>query len=292
MYGILIGVTIALVAFAGTSAEAIEKCGAKVDKKTGTILVSASGVSGTLLWGSAQGEETSALFNVATCVADGKASKCTIADPATLAAKTPPEGCTLYLDDSGAACSAWIPGCTPGTRSASTCVPDPSASPRFVDNGDGTVSDNATCLMWEKKTGTADGYSACPGGPSCGSVHHVNNAYSWSDGVPVNPDGSAFTMFLAELNGPTPFAGHDDWRLPTITELQGIVDLTACATAPDYECIDSTFFGPSHRLIYWSSSASHMIPGDAWGVYLGDGSITSAGRSTGEYVRAVRSVSR
>ena len=37
------------------------------------------------------------------------------------------------------------------------CVPDPTASPRFVDNGDGTVTDYQTCLMWEKKTGTVGG---------------------------------------------------------------------------------------------------------------------------------------
>ena len=38
---------------------------------------------------------------------------------------------------------------------------------QFIDNGDGTISDTTTRLMWEKKT-------------TDGSVHDVNNTYTWS----------------------------------------------------------------------------------------------------------------
>ncbi len=43
--------------------------------------------------------------------------------------------------------------------------------PRFVDNGNGTITDRQTGLMWEKKT-------------TDGSIHDLYNSYSWSDPQP------------------------------------------------------------------------------------------------------------
>jgi hypothetical protein len=67
---------------------------------------------------------------------------------------------------------------------------------RFTDNGDGTVTDHQTGLMWEKKTPTGSG-----------SVHDVNNKYTWcasgDTGCPSPSnlaDGTVFTVFLATLN--------------------------------------------------------------------------------------------
>lgn len=265
-----------------TSASAVDKCGVKIDKKTGVLAVSASAVSGTLLWGTSAGTATAPFFNAGTCVVAGKATTCQIADPATLDAKTPPSGCTLYLTDGVVPCSTWIAGCTPGERNPAVCIPDPAASPRFVDNGDGTVSDKKTCLMWEQKTGTTGAYNVCPGGPTCGAVHDVSNAYAWTTGSPYNPDGPAFFRFLAELNGPSPFAGHDDWRLPTITEMQGIVDLSAGSP-----CIDPVF-GPTQSLGYWSSSTDQNDPAYAWRVYFGYGYTAAYDKTSGYSVRAVR----
>jgi hypothetical protein len=101
-----------------SSASAIDKCKVKVDKKTGVINVDASGLGGPLLWGPASGSETNAFFNAGTCIAGDKAKRCQLASPATLAAKTAPSGCTLYLTDGVTPCSAWISGCSPGARSA------------------------------------------------------------------------------------------------------------------------------------------------------------------------------
>jgi hypothetical protein len=290
MIGKITGVAMAMMMLCATSALAVDNCKVKVDKKTGLLLVSASGVSGTLLWGSTDGAATMPFFNAATCVTADKASKCEIADPATLAAKTPPSGCTLYLDDDGAPCSAWIAGCTPGERSPSGCVRDPAASPRFVDNGDGTVSDRTTCLMWEKKTGTAGTYANCPGGASCASEHDVRNLYGWTVGSPYNPDGAAFFAFLAKLNGPSPFAGYDDWRLPTVTELQSIVDLTASGCGSGSPCIDAVF-GPTQLGGYWSSSTYYGNSQGAWYVYFFTGAAYFDSKANGYSVRAVRAVS-
>ncbi len=103
---------------AASNASAIDKCKVKVDKHTGVINVDAAGVGGPLTWGPASGSETNVFFNDATCNSGGKAKRCNLAAPATLAAKTPPPGCTIYLADGVAPCSAWITGCSPGARSA------------------------------------------------------------------------------------------------------------------------------------------------------------------------------
>ncbi len=80
------------------------------------------------------------------------------------------------------------------------CTTDESAVPRFVDNGNGTITDRHSCLVWEKKD-------------NAGGLHDVNNLYQWS-ATGSAMDGSVFTMFLNGLNS-AGFAGHHDWRLPT-----------------------------------------------------------------------------
>src|SRR5258708_14657161 len=68
------------------------------------------------------------------------------------------------------------------------------AEDRFIDNGDGTISDTQTGLMWGEKTGNPRGL------PNPTDVHDVKHRYVWSD-VGGAPNGSAFTKFLYGLNG-------------------------------------------------------------------------------------------
>ena len=112
----------AVILVSASSAHAIDRCKVKVDKRTGVILVAATGVSGPLAWGEASGQEVNTFFNSGTCVVADKAKACQLGDPNTLASKTAPAGCTLYLDDGATPCSAWIPGCSPGVRSAVTTL--------------------------------------------------------------------------------------------------------------------------------------------------------------------------
>jgi len=111
--------TVTSLLLSASSALAIDKCKAKVNKKTGVITVDVSGVGGQVLWGATAGAAINAFFNEAGCDQGSNWKRCEIGDPATLAGKTPPAACTLHLDDGIAPCSVWIGGCTPGPREVS-----------------------------------------------------------------------------------------------------------------------------------------------------------------------------
>lgn len=110
------GAGLLLAAWVASSGRAAEGCKAKVNKGTGIIEVSAKDVDApTLRWGPQAGQETLTFFDPG-CVAGGKAKKCLLGDPAGLGARTPPEGCSVFVADALGSCSAWIGGCTPGLR--------------------------------------------------------------------------------------------------------------------------------------------------------------------------------
>jgi hypothetical protein len=123
-----------------------------------------------------------------------------------------------------------------------------SSEGRFSDNADGTVTDHCTGLMWQKETD--------PG------------TYTWQQAL----------QYCEGLS----LAGHSDWRLPNVRELQSIVDY-----GRDNPSIDPVFGAVSHW--YWSSSTYVFYPGSAWVVYFYDGHVSSGYKGDSGYVRAVRS---
>jgi len=161
--------------------------------------------------------------------------------------------------------------CAPLEESATTTTTSSTTTTtlRFVDNGNGTVTDNYTGLQWEKKDG-AGGFM------DFDNPHDVHNLYTWSSSATATAaDGTAFTDFLSRLNACTSadgstvtaaFAGHCDWRLPTITELQTIVD---CSFGNP--CIDPVFGPTTDFLPYWSSTTFAGDPLFAWQMFQSDG---------------------
>jgi len=179
----------------------------------------------------------------------------------------------------------------------STPTPTPCAS-RFCDNGDGTVTDNQTGLMWEKKSDD-------------GTIHDKDNTYTWSTGTPWSPNGTAFTTFLVTLNTPPCFAGHCDWRLPSEEgqdppytgpkELESILAapspcirfLNPCVppafnTGCTPEC-EVTGCSCTQPWLYWSASSMHSFPNAVWYVDFTDGFVYGYFKEFSGFARAVRS---
>ena len=159
----------------------------------------------------------------------------------------------------------------------------PNSAVRFVDNGDGTVCDHQTGLMWEMK-------DASDGTQDLSNPRDVDNNYTWTSiSGGTARDGTAYTDFLARLNGTIAgtspseqLGGHRDWRLPTSAELQTILDCSAGAP-----CIDPTF-GPTAASAYWSSTSNAGNPDLAWFANFFNGDVLIFNESIDLRVRAVR----
>ena len=145
----------------------------------------------------------------------------------------------------------------------------------FTDNHDGTITDNNTGLQWEKQS-NADG-----------SIHDGGNTYTWTD---------AFAVHVAGLNAMI-FAGHNDWRLPNVKELQSIVNYQNAnpAVSPAFHSGTGCVVGCTvltcsctSASAYWSSSTDASSPAGPWYVDFGVGVVKFVRKSFTFRVRAVR----
>ena len=104
----------------------------------------------------------------------------------------------------------------------------------FADNGDGTITDLSTGLMWM----TYDS----------GDLLGEDGAMVWDEALAWSED--------------LDYAGYDDWKLPDAKELQSIVDYTRSPDTTDSAAIDPMFSateminiaGESDYGFYWTST--------------------------------------
>lgn len=124
----------------------------------------------------------------------------------------------------------------------------------FVDNGDGTVTDRATGLMWTK--GDSGTLGAGRGG---------NGGLDWPEAL----------AWVAQLD----HAGHTDWRLPNAKELQSIVDYTRSPNRTHSAAIDPVFDatpivnegGQLDFAYYWTSTTHARARSGSAAVYVAFG---------------------
>lgn len=153
---------------------------------------------------------------------------------------------------------------------------------RFLTaNGDGTVTDDTTGLMWQLHD----------------DADHAPRLYSWSA---ENDDmnGTLVTGLLEDLNEGEGFAGHNDWRIPSILELFSIVnyDRKQPSVSPEFhaDCEESCALGSCACTAidcYWSSSTYQFAPSQAWTVNFNAGEAQGSGKTTFCFARAVRDAS-
>ncbi len=99
----------------------------------------------------------------------------------------------------------------------------------YTDNGNGTVTDSTTGLIWQK----------CTKGLG---TEVVGNCFSGI--VDFNSWSSAYIYCKGLILG-----SRNDWRLPNINELESIIDYSK----PSNPTIDTTAF-PNTKSSYWSST--------------------------------------
>ena len=138
-----------------------------------------------------------------------------------------------------------------GASDVTAGAPNPQS---YTDNGNGTVTDKVTGLMWQQAPG----------------------------GVMALADATTYCSGLA-------LGGQGGWRLPSRIELISINDVSR--TDP---CLNVTAFpgmqvpGGMQSAGFWSSSPRPSVPGSGWVEDFGlGGSSTSSGTSSA-FVRCVR----
>ena len=146
---------------------------------------------------------------------------------------------------------------------AQTCLNDiPASAPdsRYTDNGDGTVTDKTTGLIWKQ---CAEGRS----GADC-----------------LTGSATGFTWQQALQHAETAvFAGSSAWRLPNIKELASLVEQRCYLPA-----INSRFFPNTPSNWFWSSSPCAYDSHDAWNVGFTYGDDGDDDKGDANYVRLVR----
>jgi len=118
----------------------------------------------------------------------------------------------------------------------------------FRDNNDGTITDRATGLVWSKE--------------DSGKGMNWQDALAW-----------------VQKKNAEKFLGHDDWRLPSVKELQSIVDYSRSPDTTHSPAIDpvfncTTLTNEAHQAdypFYWSATTHAGFMGGGAAMYIAFG---------------------
>ncbi len=115
----------------------------------------------------------------------------------------------------------------------------------FIDNGDGTITDRTTALMWQQNDN--------------GSGKNWQDALAYAESLEL--------------------AGYDDWRLPNAKELHSIVDYTRSPSTTSSAAIDPSFKctsiidegGATNYPFFWTSTTHKNGPDESYAAYIAFG---------------------
>jgi hypothetical protein len=123
-------------------------------------------------------------------------------------------------------------------------------TPRFGDNGDGTITDNLTGLVWlQDASCMANHYPAFDVDPTVG------------DGGVVWSRALAFVAGINQGQFPNCSGGRNDWRLPNLKELRSLVDYGRLNPPLPADNLFTSTVGPT---TFWSSDSHVANPRYAW----------------------------
>ncbi|MFT6704454.1 MAG: hypothetical protein ACJA2T_000993 [Gammaproteobacteria bacterium] len=138
---------------------------------------------------------------------------------------------------------------------------------RFTINGDGTVTDKQTGLMWAR---CREGFK----GAGCTEQTYALTTFEWSQAIGFESATSDTVQ-------------RSDWRLPNVKELQSLVE-RSCS----YPTINASVFPNTGNLSFWSASpdANNTSSSLVWCVDFDDGIVTTYERFDIHARRGVRLV--
>ena len=139
----------------------------------------------------------------------------------------------------------------------------------FTDNGNGTITDTTTGLVWDKCSRGQVWDNTTPPGTCTGTA----STHDW-----------AAALAQATAANAASHRGQADWRLPNRTELESLVQINAASPA-----IDGTYFPATPSNWYWTSTTFAPNPANAWSVNFGVGDTSALDKTNTFHVRLVRS---
>lgn len=143
--------------------------------------------------------------------------------------------------------------------------------PRFTDNGNGTVTDNLTGLIWLKDASCSDLAGPDPTGRG-----------SWTTAL------SASNTLAEGTCGLTDGSSAGDWRLPNIRELHSLIDFgnytPALPSGHPFIDVQSDY--------YWSNTTFGASSLYAWYVNINTGYVDGFNKPSSLSVWPVRGISR
>jgi Protein of unknown function (DUF1566) len=137
-------------------------------------------------------------------------------------------------------------------------------------------------IAWLALTKTAD--ANAPAGRytiSAGTVYDTKTKLTWQQSVPTTTYVWADAKAYCSSAAVGAALGGTGWRLPTIKELQSLIDYTQSSA------IDQTAFpGTPAGGLFWSSTPSADTPTSAWAIV--NGKAFAYDMATTAYARCVR----
>lgn len=122
----------------------------------------------------------------------------------------------------------------------------------FENNGDGTISDHSTSLMWAQQDSGID----------------VPAGLNWEE-----------TLVWVELKNADVYLGYSDWRLPNVKEMQSLLDYTRSPDTTGSAAIDPLFdvtsiineAGQGDFPMYWSGTTHANMQNGTYAAYVAFG---------------------